>query len=56
MPREELLAHIMSLCTGVQSATSLLLSTSLRPESGNPMWSVPIHTHRNKDFNFLSSP
>ena len=54
--REEHTAHLTSLCTGVRAATSLLLSTLLRPQAGNPSWSVLLHTHRNKDFNFLSSP
>ena len=56
MPREELAAHNISLCSGVRSATSLLVSTMLRPSAGSPSASVPMHTHRNKDFNFLSSP
>ena len=53
---EELAAHNISLCSGVRSATSLLVSTMLRPSPGSPFASVPMHTHRNKDFNFLSSP
>ena len=56
MPMEELAAHNISLCSGVRSATSLLVSTMLRPSPGSPFASVPMHTHRNKDFNFLSSP
>ncbi|XP_019850343.1 PREDICTED: huntingtin-like isoform X2 [Amphimedon queenslandica] len=56
MPMEELAAHNISLCSGVRSATSLLVSTMLRPSPGSPLASVPMHTHRNKDFNFLSSP
>lgn len=56
MPREELIAYNISLCSGVRAATSLLISTILRPSPGNPTASVPMHTHRIKDFNFLSSP
>ena len=56
MPREELIAHNIGLCSGVRAATSLLMSTVLRPYPGSPSSSIPMHTHRNKDFNFLSSP
>lgn len=56
MPMEEHLAYNMSLCTALRSAMSLLYSLTLRPVSGNTVWSTPLHTHRNKDFNFLSSP
>jgi huntingtin len=53
---EEMVAHSMGLVSGVRGLTSLLMSTILRPSPGNPSSSVPMHTHRNKDFNFLSSP
>lgn len=54
--REEHTAHLTSLCAGVRAATTLLLNTLLRPQAGNPSWGVLLHTHRNKDFTFLSSP
>ncbi len=56
MPLEEHLAHNMSLCVALRSATSVIRGIGLRPHAGNPIWSIPLHTHRNKDFNFLSSP
>ena len=56
MPREELVARNIGLCSGVRATTSLLMSTVLRPHPGSPSSSIPMHTHRNKDFNFLSSP
>lgn len=56
MPQEELTAYNIGLCSGVRAVTSLLISTILRPQPGNPSSSIPMHTHRNKDFNFLSSP
>ena len=56
MPREELVARNIGLCSGVRATTSLLMSTVLRPHPGSPSSSISMHTHRNKDFNFLSSP
>lgn len=56
MPVEETVAHTASLCEGVRAVTALLISTMLRPTAGHAPCSVLMHTHRNKDVNFLSSP
>ena len=56
MPMEEHMAYNIGLCVALRSTASLLRGIALRPLAGNPIWSIPLHTHRNKDFNFLSSP
>ena len=54
-PQEESHAHMLNVCAGVQAVTSLLLGTSLRPSPGDPITSIPLHTHRNSDVLFLGS-
>ena len=54
-PQEEGHAHMINVCAGVQAATSLLLNTTLRPSPGDPVSSIPLHTHRNSDVLFLGS-
>ena len=44
-----------SVHPGVQAVTSLLLSTLLRPNLGDPTSSVPMHTYRSNDLLFLGS-
>ena len=55
MPVEEVYAHTLNMCVGMVGVVSLLLATSLRPESGNPVSGVSIHTHRNHDVLFLGT-
>ena len=52
---EELNAYVQSLSHGMEAVTTLLLSTSLTPNPGNPICGAPLHTHRNQDINFLGS-
>lgn len=55
MPVEELYAHTLNMCVGMVGVVSLLLATSLRPEPGNPVCGVAMHTHRNRDILFLGT-
>ena len=52
---EEVYAHTLNMCVGVVGVVSLLLATSLRPQPGNPVCAVPMHTHRNRDILFLGT-
>ena len=52
MPIEEVYAHILNMSVGI---VSLLLATSIRPEPGNPVSGVAMHTHRNRDILFLGT-
>ena len=54
-PQEEGHAHMINVCAGVQAVTSLLLNANLRPSPGDPISSIPLHTHRNSDVLFLGS-
>jgi huntingtin len=55
MPVEEMYAHTLNMCIGLVGVVSLLLATSLRPQPGNPVFGVPLHTHRNRDILFLGT-
>ena len=55
MPVEEVYAHTLNMCVGMVGVVSLLLATSLRPESGNPVSGVTLHTHRNRDILYLGT-
>ena len=52
---EELHAYTLNMCIGVVGVVSLLLATSLRPQPGNPVAAVTMHTHRNRDVLFLGT-
>ncbi|CAI8011397.1 Huntingtin [Geodia barretti] len=55
MPVEEMYAHTLNMCIGLVGVVSLLLATSLCPQPGNPVFGVPLHTHRNRDILFLGT-
>jgi len=55
MPVEEVYGHTLNMCVGVMGVVSLLLATSLRPLPGNPIASIPMHIHRNRDILFLGT-
>ena len=55
MPIEEVYAHILNMSVGIVGVVSLLLATSMRPEPGNPVSGVAMHTHRNRDILFLGT-
>ena len=52
---EEVYAHTLNMCVGLVGVVSLLLATSLRPQPGNPIFAIPLHTHRNRDILFLGT-
>lgn len=47
--------HMMVMCRGLQSITSLLLMTLWRPEPGNPLIGSLFHTGRHRNIPFLDS-
>jgi len=47
--------HVMLICNGLQSITSLLLMTLWRPEPGNPLIGSLLHTCRYRNIPFLDS-